>query len=77
MSKTSALLDLICAQRRQIKVILALLIACGLFLGLSLLYVEPGDESFPILVVDIVLVGGAFAFFSGTYWYCTKRAMDD
>lgn len=77
MSKRSALLDLVCAQRKQMRLILGLLIAMGLFLGLSLLYVEPGDDSYPILVIDIVLVVGAFAFFSTTFWYCTKRAMDE
>ncbi|MFB9807843.1 hypothetical protein ACFFQF_22735 [Haladaptatus pallidirubidus] len=76
MPKTSALLDLVCAQRRQMKLILALLIAMGLFLGLSALYVEPGDNTFPILVLDAVLVVGAFVFFSVTYWYCTQRAME-
>ncbi len=48
----------------------------GLFLGLSALYVEPGDNTFPILVLDAVLVVGAFVFFSVTYWYCTQRAME-
>lgn len=77
MSKTSTLLDLACSQRRQMKVILALLIASGLLLGLSLLFVEPGDRSYPLLVVDIALVLVGFVFFSATYWYCTKRAMDE
>ncbi|WP_435361773.1 hypothetical protein [Haloarchaeobius sp. DFWS5] len=77
MSKTSALLDLLCAQRRQMKVIIAVLIALGLLLGLSVLFVEPGDEAYPILLLDIVLVGGAFVFFTATYWYCTKRAMEN
>lgn len=77
MSKTSTLLDLVCAQRRQMKVILALLIASGLFLALSALFVEPGDRAYPILVVDAVLVVAGFVFFTTTYWYCTKRAMDE
>ncbi|WP_121744379.1 hypothetical protein [Natronorubrum halophilum] len=77
MSKTSTLLDLVAAQREQMKVILALLIASGLLLALSAAFVEPGDEAFLILLIDIVLVVGAFVFFSVTYWYCTKRAMDD
>ena len=77
MSKTSTLLDLVCAQRRQMRLIIALVIAMGLFLLLSLLFVEPGDRSYPILVIDIVLVVAALLFFSVTHWYCTKRAMDD
>lgn len=77
MSNTSVLLDLVCGQRRRMKLLLALLIASGLFLGLSVLFVEPGDPSFPILVLDIVLVVGGLVFFSAVHWYCTKRAMDE
>ncbi|UPM42712.1 hypothetical protein [Halocatena salina] len=77
MSNRSVLLDLVCAQRRQMKLLLALLIACGLLIGLSVLYVGPGDASFPVLVVDIVLVVGGFVFFSTAFWYCTNRAMDE
>ncbi|GAA0283313.1 hypothetical protein [Halobacterium noricense] len=77
MSKTSTLLDLVCAHRPQMKVALAVLIACGLLLGLSALVVSPGDDAWPILVIDGVLVGGGIVFFAGTYWYCTKRAMDE
>lgn len=77
MSKTSTLLDLIAAQREQMKVILALLIISGLLLALSAAFVGPGDQAYPILIIDIVLVVGAFVFFSGAYWYCTKREMND
>lgn len=77
MSIPSVLFDLVCSQRRRMKLILALLISSGLFLGISVLYVEPGDASFPILVLDIVLVVGGLVLFSVVYWYCTKRAMDD
>lgn len=76
MSKASALLDLVCAQRSQMKVMLALMITMGFFLGLSALFVEPGDRAFPILVIDAVLVVVASVFFAVTYWYCTKRAME-
>lgn len=76
MSKTSSLLDLVCAHRPQMKVALAVLIAGGLLLALSTLFVSPGDDAWPILVIDGVLVVGGIVFFAGTYWYCTKRAMD-
>ncbi|WP_435180546.1 hypothetical protein [Halorussus sp. AFM4] len=77
MSKTSALLDLVCAQRRQMRVIIGVLAAMGFLLALSIPFVGPGDRVYPILIIDIVLVVGLFALFSGAYWYCTKRAMDD
>ncbi|WP_435345904.1 hypothetical protein [Haloarchaeobius sp. HRN-SO-5] len=77
MSKTSTLVDLVCAQRQQMKLVLAVLIAMSLFLGLSALFVGPGDDAFPILLLDVVLVGAAFAFFGGSFWYCTKREMEE
>lgn len=77
MSKTTVLLDALCAQRRQMRLILGLLIAMALLTGLSVLFVRPGDDSFPILVVDIVLVVGGIVFFGVTHWYCTKRAMEN
>jgi CHASE2 domain-containing sensor protein len=77
MANTSFLVDLVCAQRERIKILLALLIASALFLGLSALYIRPGDETYPILVIDIVLVVVLFVSFSVLYWYCTKRAMEE
>lgn len=77
MSKTTALFDIVCSQRDRVRILFALLVAMGLFLALSALYVEPGDKSYPILVIDAVMVGGGLLFFGATHWYCTKRAMDD
>lgn len=77
MLNMSMLVDLVCSQRERIKILLAFLIASVLFLGLSALFVEPGDQAYPILVIDIVLVVVLFVFFSVLYWYCTKRAMDE
>jgi len=36
-----------------------------------------GDEAFPILVLDFVLIGLSLLFFGGTYWYCIRRSMDE
>ena len=77
MSMTSRLLDLVCAQRHRMKPLFALMVAMALLLGLSALYVGPGDDSYPILVLDVVLVGGALAFFGVAFRYCTKREMDE
>lgn len=77
MSKTSTLLDLLCANRRQMRFFIALLVAMGIFLALSALYVTPGDRAYPILVVDAVMVVGGLLFLGGLHWYCTKRAMED
>lgn len=77
MSKRSVVLDVVCAQRHRMKPVLALLIAMGLLLALSALYVGPGDDAYPILVLDVALVGGSFAFFAVGFWYCTKREMTE
>lgn len=77
MSKSSILLDLVCAQRGRMKALFALIITSGLFLAFSAVFVRPGDAAFPILIIDAVLVVGALAFFGATHRYCTKRAMDE
>ncbi|NHN60719.1 hypothetical protein G9466_16765 [Halorussus sp. JP-T4] len=59
------------------RVIIGVLVAMGFLLALSIPFVGPGDRVYPILVIDIALVVGLFVLFSATYWYCTKRAMDD
>lgn len=76
MLKRAAVLDLLCANRRQMRFALGVLIAMGLLSALSLLFVGPGDRSYPILVLDIVIVVTGIAFFGGAHWYCTKRAME-
>ncbi|QLH79726.1 hypothetical protein HZS55_21600 [Halosimplex rubrum] len=73
---TSAV-DLVCAQRDNIPVGLAVMISMGILLAFSFLFVSPGDEAFTVLVIDAVLIVGSTAFFLVTYYYCTRRAMDD
>ena len=77
MSKTSTLRELVCAQRNRMKPVLGVMVTMALFLALSALYVGPGDDAYPILVLDFVLVGGSIAFFGGAFWYCTKCEMDE
>ena len=76
MTLRAALLDVLCAQRRQMRLIFGLLIAMGLLLGLSLVVLEPGHESYPILILDTVLVVAGLVFFGGAYRYCAKREME-
>lgn len=77
MAFRSTLVDLLCAQRRQMRLIVGVLIAMGLLLGLSATVVEPGDRVYPILVVDAVLVVFGLVFFGVTHYLCTKRAMEE
>lgn len=73
---TSAV-DFVCAQRDNIPIALAVMMSMGALLAFSFVFVSPGDEAFTILVIDAVLIVVSTAFFIGTYYYCTKRAMDD
>ncbi|WP_436906917.1 hypothetical protein [Halosimplex marinum] len=77
MSRRTTAVELVCGQREQIPVALAVMISMSVLLAFSFVFVSPGDESFPILVFDAVLIVGSTAFFLVTYYYCTKRAMDD
>jgi len=73
---TSAV-DLVCAQRDSMPLALAVMISMGVLLAFSFVFISPGDEAFPILVIDAILIVGSTAFFLVTYYYCTKRAMED
>ncbi|WP_436931351.1 hypothetical protein [Halosimplex halobium] len=77
MSGGKTAVDFVCSQRDQIPIALAVMISMGFLLLFSLVFISPADESFPILVMDAVLIVGSTAFFLVTYYYCTKRAMDD
>ncbi|WP_330631695.1 hypothetical protein [Halocatena halophila] len=69
------ILDQICASRKRLQVLIALVIAMGLLLTISIVTVGPNDRAYPVLVFDIVLVIGSFALFTMTYWYCIRRSM--
>lgn len=56
---------------------MTVIITMALLLLLSALFVSPGDEAFPILVLDFALIGFSLLFFGGTYWYCIKRGMEE
>lgn len=70
------MVDLVCSQRDDIPLLLAVMVTMGLLVAFSFVFVSPGDESFPLLVFDAVLIVGSFVGFGLTYWYCTRRAMD-
>lgn len=77
MALKDAVLDAACDQRNQLPLLLAVVIVMGLLLAFSLLFLQPGTAGYVIALVDLILVVGSLVTFGGTYWYCTKRAMDD
>jgi len=76
-SKWSLLADLVCAKRRQMRIVIMLFIMMGLLLLFSLTVVRPGDQVYPMIIIDGVLLTVSLAAFLGAYWYCIKREMDD
>lgn len=66
---------MVCGSRGHMQLAITVLITMGVLLGLSLLVVEPGDETYPIVVIDLILIVVFLLAFGGAFWYCTKRAM--
>jgi len=77
MTLKEALVDGVCEQRNKIPLLLAVVIVMGLLLAFSFLFLEPGTAAYVIALVDLLLVVGCLLVFGSTYWYCTKRAMDN
>jgi len=77
MGLKEALVDGVCEQRNKIPLLLAVVIVMGLLLAFSFLFLEPGTAAYVIALVDLLLVVGCLIVFGSTYWYCTKRAMDN
>ncbi|WP_236035680.1 hypothetical protein [Haloarcula rubra] len=77
MALKEYLLDAACEQRNQIPLMLAVVLVMGVLLAFSFLFLQPGTAAYVIALVDLILVVGCLVTFGGTYWYCTKRAMDD
>jgi hypothetical protein len=77
MAFAKYILDATCEQRNQIPLMLAVVLVMGFLLAFSFLFLQPGTAAYVIALVDLLLVAGCLVAFGGTYWYCTKRAMDD
>jgi uncharacterized membrane protein YwzB len=77
MPKTDDFLDIICSHREYMRMTIPVLIVMALFLAFSTFFVDVNDNWFPIYVIDVVLLVVFFVFIAGTYWYCTKREMDE
>lgn len=75
MSLRESFLDVVCEQRNQLPLMLAVVIVMGVLLGFSLLFLEPGTAAYVIALIDAILVVVALVVFGGAYWLCTRRAM--
>jgi preprotein translocase subunit SecF len=77
MTLKEALIDGVCEQRNKIPLLLAVVIVMGVLLAFSFLFLQPGTAAYVIALVDLLLVVGCLVVFGSTYWYCTKRAMNN
>lgn len=69
--------DVVCGQRENVPLAITVIVTMGVLLSLSLVFVSPGDEAFPIVVIDFVLIVLSLLFFGVIYRYCNKRAMEE
>ncbi|WP_459194642.1 hypothetical protein [Halosimplex sp. J119] len=77
MSARETVLNAACSQREQAKPLLLVLSVLAALLVFSLLYLEPNTVAYNIALLDVGILGIGFALFGGTFWYCTRREMDD
>lgn len=77
MPARESIVNAACSQRQQAKPLLLVLSVLTAMLVFSLFYLEPQTPAYNIALIDagVLLIG--FVLFGGTFWYCTKREMDE
>lgn len=63
-------LTAICDNRHQIPLIVKLLVVMAVLLGFSFFFLGLEALNHPIIVVDLVIIGGSLLFFSVALRYC-------
>lgn len=77
MSARESIVDAACSQRQQAKPLLLVFGVLTAMLAFSLLYLEPDTTAYNIALVDTGILIVGYLLFGGTFWYCTRREMDD
>ncbi|WP_415378483.1 hypothetical protein [Halosimplex sp. TS25] len=77
MSARESIVNAACSQRQQAKPLLLVLAVLTALLVFSLFYLEPETPAYNIALVDAGILAIGFALFGGTFWYCTRREMDE
>lgn len=77
MADGPGVVDIVCGMRGRMQLAMAVFISMGVLLGLSLLVVSPGDDAYPLIVIDLIMIAVFLVLFGIAFWYCTNRAMDD
>lgn len=63
-------LTAICDNRHQLPLIVKLLVVMAVLLGFSFFFLGLEALEHPIIVVDLVIIGGSLLFFSAALRYC-------
>jgi hypothetical protein len=69
-------LTLICGMRGHMRLAMTMLITMGVLLGFSLVFVSPSSNSYPIIIIDLILIVVFLGLFAVAFWWCTRRAME-
>ncbi|WP_436923409.1 hypothetical protein [Halosimplex amylolyticum] len=77
MSARESIVNAACSQRQQAKPLLLVLAVLTALLAFSLFYLEPQTPAYNIALIDIGVLALGFVLFGGTFWYCTRREMDE
>lgn len=77
MTERPAVMDIVCGMRGRMQLAMAVLFTMGVLLGLSLLVVSPGDDAYPLVIIDLIMIVVFLLLFGLAFWYCTNRAMHE
>lgn len=77
MSARENIVEAACSRREQAKPLLLVMSMLAALTVFSLLYLEPNTVAYNIAVIDVGILVVGFVLFGGTFWYCTRRGMDD
>ncbi|MFB6138841.1 MAG: hypothetical protein ABEJ26_00210 [Halosimplex sp.] len=77
MPGREAVVDAACGQREQAKPLLLVLSFLAALLAISLLVLDPNTVAYNMALLDVGVLAVGFVLFGGTFWYCTRREMDD
>lgn len=77
MSLRESIVEAACSRREQAKPLLLVMAMLAALTVFSLLSLEPNTAAYNIALVDVGILAVGFVLFGGTFWYCTRRGMDD
>lgn len=74
MSRLSSLLDVACAYRHQLGIVLLVTLALGLLNTITLVWGTPGTASHTLSIVNTILIVGFGGLVGLLYYHCGQRS---